>query len=216
MFTGIVRSLGRVTANARGRLRVSGRLGRLPLGASVAVNGVCLTVVRRAGGTLDFETSPETLRRTNLGALKPEDPVNLEPALRASDPIGGHWVSGHVDAPARVLESEDQPGGFRRVRISLPASLLELVAVKGSIAVDGTSLTVTGVGKGWFETVLVPHTLERTTLGARRPGDAVNLEADLLARYLQRLLRGSFPARAPQRLSRRGLTARAAPRRRQR
>lgn len=188
MFTGIVRELGRVAANSGGRLRVDGRLGRLPRGASVAVNGVCLTVVRQTRAAVEFEMSEETLRRTNLGKLKPRDPVNLEPALRACDPIGGHWVSGHVDAPARVLAVEEQPGGFRRVRVSLPPALARLVAEKGSIAVDGTSLTVTAVGRNWFETVLVPHTLERTTLGERRPGDWVNLEADLLARYLDRLL----------------------------
>ncbi|MBI4346533.1 MAG: riboflavin synthase [Elusimicrobia bacterium] len=188
MFTGIVRQLGRVSANARGRLRVDGRLGRLPKGASVAVNGVCLTVVKQTAASVEFEMSDETLRRTNLGRLRPKDPVNLEPALKASDPIGGHWVLGHVDAPARVLEVAAQPGGFKRVRIGLPAALARLVAEKGSIAVDGTSLTVTAVGKSWFETVLVPHTLERTTLGERKPGDWVNLEADMLARYLDRLL----------------------------
>ena len=188
MFTGIVRELGRVAANAKGRLRVDGRLGRQPRGASVSVNGVCLTVVRQTSSSVEFEMSAETLRRTNLGRLKPRDPVNLEPALRASDPLGGHWVSGHVDAPARVQEVEPQPGGFKRVRVELPRALSRLVAEKGSIAVDGTSLTVTAVGRGWFETVLVPHTLERTTLGGREAGDWVNLEVDMLARYLDRLL----------------------------
>ncbi|MBI5201631.1 MAG: riboflavin synthase, partial [Elusimicrobia bacterium] len=114
MFTGIVRELGRVAANAGGRLRVAGRLGRLPRGASVSVNGVCLTVVKQTPSSVEFEMSAETLRRTNLGKLKPKDPVNLEPALKASDPLGGHWVSGHVDAPAKVLEVEKQPGGFER------------------------------------------------------------------------------------------------------
>ena len=188
MFTGIVRKLGRVSANGKGRLRVDGRLGRQPRGASVSVNGVCLTVVKQTATFVEFEMSAETLRRTNLGRLKPRDPVNLEPALKASDPLGGHWVSGHVDAPARVLQVETQPGGFKRVRVELPPALSRLVAAKGSIAVDGTSLTVTAVKRGWFETVLVPHTLERTTLGERAPGDWVNLEADMLARYLDRLL----------------------------
>lgn len=188
MFTGIVRELGKVKANAKGRLKVQGRLGRLPRGASVSVNGVCLTVVKQGGGAYEFEMSGETLFRTNLGGLKPKDRVNLEPALTAADPIGGHWVSGHVDAPAKLLELEDQPGGFRRVRVELPKALERFVAEKGSVAVDGTSLTVTAVGPGWFETVLVPHTIERTAFSERREGDWVNLEADLLARYLDRLL----------------------------
>lgn len=188
MFTGIVRELGRVQANAKGRLKVRGRLGRLARGASVAVNGVCLTVVKQAGASLEFEMSGETLVRTNLGRLKAKDKVNLEPALTAKDPIGGHWVSGHVDAPARLLELEDQPGGFRRVRVELPKAIERFVAEKGSVAVDGTSLTVTALGEGWFETVLVPHTIERTVFSERRQGDRVNLEVDLLARYLARLL----------------------------
>lgn len=188
MFTGIVRGVGRVSQNARGRLRVEGRLGRLALGASVSVNGVCLTLAKRSNGSLEFEMSDETLKRTNLGELKPKDAVNLEPALRASDPVGGHWVSGHVDARARVLAVEKEAEGCRRMRISLPAKLARLAAEKGSIAVDGTSLTITAVGKDWFETVLIGHTLEHTTLGSRKPGDSVNLEADLLARYLDRLL----------------------------
>lgn len=188
MFTGIIRSLGKVEANSRGRLRVAGRLGRVPLGGSIAINGVCLTVARRTARAYEFEMSPETLDRTNLGALRAGARVNLEPALRGADPLGGHLVSGHVDAPARVLERGPQPGGFLRLRVELPAPLASLVAVKGSIAVDGTSLTVTKVGRGFFETVLVPHTLERTTLGERKPGDTVNLEADMLARYVQRAL----------------------------
>ena len=217
MFTGIVQQLGRVAANAGSRIRIDAKLGRLPLGASVSINGVCLTVVRRvavrdgrkapsrgrkrrspdAGAvwTLDFEVSSETLRLTNLGDLKPGDPVNLEPALTAADPIGGHWVSGHVDARARVLQVEQQPGGFCRMRFALPASLARLAALKGSISVDGTSLTISGVGRDWFDVALIPHTLERTTLGVRKPGDWVNLEADLLARYLERLLDLQRPAK---------------------
>ena len=202
MFTGIVQQLGRVAENTRSRVRVDSKLGRLPLGASVSVNGVCLTVVRRVpikgGWKLDFEVSEETLRCTNLGDLKPGDPVNLEPALTAADPIGGHWVSGHVDARAKVLEVEQQRGGFCRMRIALPKSLARLAAFKGSISVDGTSLTVSAVGHNWFEAALIPHTLERTTLGVRKPGDWVNLEADLLARYLERLLSFMRPSKRPR------------------
>ncbi len=195
MFTGIVRELGNVHSNKNGRLLVQARLGRIPIGGSVAVNGVCLTLARRLGASLEFEMSRETLRRTNLGSLQKRDVVNLEPALKASDFVGGHWVSGHVDSPAAVLEVDRLKGGFLRLRISLPPELRPLVALKGSIAVDGTSLTVTRVGKGYFETVLVPHTIRRTNLGSRRPGDRVNLEADLMARYLMNLLRNGASLR---------------------
>lgn len=193
MFTGIIRDTGTVALN-RGKLlalRPGPRFGRRPgLGASVAVNGVCLTVARLRHGRLEFEMSPETLARTNLGTLRPGDRVNLEPSLRAGDELGGHWVSGHVDARSEVLEAAAQPGGFRRLRLRLPAELKGLVAFKGSVAIDGTSLTVTRVARGWFETVLVPHTMERTTLGGLGPRDPVNLEADMLARYVRAVLRG--------------------------
>lgn len=188
MFTGIVRELGTVSANSGSLLHVRGRLGRLPRGASVAVNGTCLTVIRQKGGVYDFDVSPETLRLTNLGALKPGDKVNLEPSLKASDMIGGHLVTGHVDATGKVLLREDTPGGFARMRVSVPKRLGKYVACKGSIAVDGTSLTVTKRGAGFVESVLIPETLERTTLGRRVPGDLVNLEVDLLARYLENML----------------------------
>ena len=188
MFTGIIRTLGTVKQNGGGKLRLAAKLGRVQLGASVAVNGCCLTVARRKGRNLEFEMSRETLDRTNLGELKAGARVNVEPALRSSDELGGHWVSGHVDARAKVLKFEGQPGGFVRLRVSLPKDLAPLVAVKGSVAVDGTSLTVTGVSGQWFETVLVPHTLSHTTLGSRRAGDPVNIEADMLARYVHRAL----------------------------
>lgn len=190
MFTGIVRGLGTIALRKGPLLRVRAcpGLGALPRGASVSVNGACLTLARKRGRLLEFEVSAETYRLTNLGALAPGDAVALEPSLRAADLIGGHWVSGHVDARARVLQREPQPGGFTRLRVSLPAALRRFVAHKGSIAVDGTSLTVTRVGRGFFESVLIPETLARTTLGARRPGDAVNLEIDLVARYLDSLL----------------------------
>ncbi|MFH1723922.1 MAG: riboflavin synthase [Elusimicrobiota bacterium] len=206
MFTGIIQKMGTVAANrarrsgARGRsewstrggrvLSVRAGLGRLPRGASVAINGTCLTVTRRRDRTLDFDVSQETLRLTNLGRLRPGDAVNLETPLKASDFIGGHWVSGHVDACGPVLEREDLSGGFVRMRVRLPRGLRRFVALKGSIAVDGTSLTVTGVGRDWFETVLIPETLQKTTLGARRPGDPVNLEVDLMARYIVNVLKG--------------------------
>lgn len=188
MFTGIVRKLGTVSSNRGKSLQVKGSLGRLPKGASVSVNGTCLTVIRQSGKTLDFDVSPETLRLTNLGTLKRGDRVNLEPSLKASDLIGGHWVSGHVDARAKVLRKESQRGGFVRMRFALPARLRRFVAYKGSIAVDGTSLTVTKVCRNYFESVLIPETLENTTLGLRSPGSFVNLEVDLLARYLENMI----------------------------
>ncbi|MFA5140788.1 MAG: riboflavin synthase [Elusimicrobiota bacterium] len=189
MFTGIVRGRGKVVRNEGRTLRVSAAFGRLRRGSSVSVNGVCLTVTRQRGQTYAFDVSPETLRLTNLGGLRPGDPVNLEPSLKASDSIGGHWVSGHVDARGSLLERETLKDGFVRVRISLPQGLRRMVAYKGSISVDGTSLTVTRVGPSWFETVLIPETLEKTTLGVYGEGSVVNLEVDLIARYLDRLLK---------------------------
>ena len=185
MFTGIVQTLGRVERYRDGKLRLKAKLQRPRLGASVAVNGVCLTVVASRGGALDFDVSPETLRLTNLGRLAPGAPVNLETSLKLGDGLDGHLVSGHVDAVAKVLQLESLKDGSRRFRVELPAKLRPLVAYKGSIAVDGTSLTVTGVSKTWFETVLIPHTLKATNLGARKRGELVNLEADMLARYVQ-------------------------------
>ena len=189
MFTGIVRGRGKVVHNEGRTLEVSAAFGRLRRGSSVSVNGVCLTVTRQRGRSYAFDVSPETLRLTNLGRLEPGDPVNLEPSLKASDSIGGHWVSGHVDCCASVLKRSLLRGGFVRVRISLPKVLRRMVAYKGSISVDGTSLTVTRVGPSWFETVLIPETLEKTTFGVYEEGAVVNLEVDLIARYLYRLLK---------------------------
>jgi len=194
MFTGIIRQLGTVDSFRGPRLRVrarlgargAGELGKPALGASIAVSGVCLTVVKRSAAVLDFDVSAETLRLTTLGDLEPGAPVNLEPSLRLSDFIGGHLVSGHVDARARVLEVERLPNAFTRLAVELPAPLRKLVAYKGSIAVDGVSLTVTRVSNRSFETVLIPETLSRTTLGTAKPGSRVNLEADVLARYAAR------------------------------
>jgi riboflavin synthase len=183
MFTGIIEVLGTVAQRDGARLSIRAGIRKPALGASIAVNGVCLTVVKTKGGTHDFDVGPETWARTNLGALKPGQPVNVEPSLRIGDEVGGHFVSGHVDATAALLALEPWTEGFWRLRAELPAALRGLVARKGSIAVDGVSLTVTAVSAARFEIMLVPHTLSRTTLGTRRPGDRVNLEADPLARY---------------------------------
>jgi len=210
MFTGIVDGLGEVVGRRGSRLVVAAPAGSFRLGESLAVNGVCLTVaefdvarprIRKSSrpsrksplSTLDsrllcFDVSPETFARTNLGKLEPGSPVNLERPLTAQTPIGGHWVTGHVDAVVRLLEKEALKDGFVRLRFSLPKELARFVALKGSVALDGVSLTITRVGKGYGETVLVPYTLVKTTLGGKVPGDPLNLEVDLLARYLHRMM----------------------------
>src|SRR5437879_2858407 len=181
MVTGIIQALGRVGSNHGRRLRLNADVKPLPIGSSVAVNGACLTLVRRQGRRMEFDLSPETLSLTNLGKTRTGDLVNLETSLQMGDALGGHLVSGHVDAKAKVLESEWLRDGFLRLRVQLPKVLHRLVARKGSIAIDGTSLTVSALGRAWFETVLIPHTLKETNLGFRKQGDVVNLEADLVA-----------------------------------
>lgn len=188
MFTGIIQAVGTVASKGRTALSIRADLRARP-GDSVAVNGACLTVTKPPkGGLFDFDVSDETWRLTNLGELSPGTPVNLEPALKAGDALGGHLVSGHVDARGAILELEELKDGFARLRVELPAALKGLVALKGSVAVDGISLTVTRVSARWFETVLVPHTLANTNLGRRKAGDVVNLEADLIARYVRAAL----------------------------
>ena len=182
MFTGLVREVGTVVSMDGGRLTIEAALEAAP-GDSVAVNGVCLTVVGTA--PLRFDAVPETLARSSLGSLQAGSRVNLEPALRAGDPLGGHYVQGHVDGVGAV-RSVTPEGDGKRIAFDAPAELLRYVVEKGSIAVDGVSLTVSALGEDWFETALVPATLERTTLGALRPGGAVNLETDVLAKYVRR------------------------------
>jgi riboflavin synthase len=195
MFTGIVTAIGRVAeiealAGGERRLRItppSGWADGLRPGDSVAVAGVCLTVVGFAGPSLLADLSRETLARTTLALLRPGDPVNLERALALGEPLGGHLVTGHVDAVGRVLGVASE-GASQLWRFSLPEEIGLLVAVKGSIAVDGVSLTVNAVESESFAVRLIPHTLEVTTFRFRAPGDAVNLEADPIARYVARWL----------------------------
>jgi riboflavin synthase len=192
VFSGIVQALGVVERAARAdgalRLRIGATLPRgLVPGESVAVNGVCLTVERADTHSFDATAVAETLRATTLGTLEPGRRVNLEPALRVGDPLGGHWVLGHVDAVARVRAVEPR-NGETRVTIEIPARLRRYVARKGSVTLDGVSLTVASWSDPVAEVALVPFTLEHTTLGTVAPGDEVNLEADLVARYLDRLL----------------------------
>ena len=183
MFTGIINQLGTVKKRTATALVISAKIPKPKLGASIAVNGTCLTVVKTKAGEHSFDVGPDTWKRTNLGALKTGQQVNIEPSLRLGQEIGGHFVSGHVDAAANLISLEPWGQDFYRLRVELPKALTGLVAVKGSIAIDGISLTVTAVAKGYFEVMLVPHTLRHTNLGKRAANDRVNLEVDPLARY---------------------------------
>ena len=192
MFSGIVERIGviesREETSAGVRFRLRGDFVPDPApGASVAVNGVCLTVERVAGGVMDFVAVAETLRRTNLDAVAAGSRVNLERALKVGDEIGGHWVQGHVDAIGEVV-SVERASEDVRVTIDVPAALRRYVAEKGSITVDGVSLTVAAWDGRRLTVALVPYTLDKTTASAWRPGTRVNLEVDVVARYLDRLL----------------------------
>jgi riboflavin synthase len=186
MFTGLVREVGTVVSFEDGRLRVESSIAA-SVGDSVAIDGVCLTVVDGDRRTLAFDAVPETLARTTLGGLAPGAPVNLEPALRAGEALGGHYVQGHVDGVGRVRSVEDEGEG-RRVWVDAPGGLLRYCVEKGSVTVDGVSLTVADLDEEGFAVALVPHTLEVTTLGDAAAGDAVNLETDVLAKYVERLV----------------------------
>ena len=193
MFTGIVREVGRVAAVDGGadgvRLVVEApaTAAHTGLGDSVAVDGVCLTAVAVEDGRLAFDAVPETLSRTSLGRLAPGTDVNVEPALRAGEPLGGHYVQGHVDGVGRVQSVEAEGEGLR-VFVEAPSELLRYCVEKGSIAVEGVSLTVAELADDAFAVALVPHTLAATTLGRLEPGREVNLEVDVLAKYVERLL----------------------------
>jgi riboflavin synthase len=196
MFTGLVQSVGRLAAREpRGgdlRLRIAaGALDAsdLQLGESIAVNGVCLTVVGFDAEGFEADVSNETLALTTLGSLRPGAPLNLERALLPTTRLGGHLVAGHVDGLGTVASIADD-GRSQRWRFAAPAPLLRYVATKGSICVDGVSLTVNAVDATGFEVNLVPHTLEHTAFAATPPGAPVNLEVDLIARYAERLLQG--------------------------
>ena len=185
MFTGLVREVGRVVSFDGGRLRVESSLAAA-IGDSVAVDGCCLTVVDGDRQTLAFDAVPETLARTTLGRLEAGAGVNLEPAVRAGEALGGHYVQGHVDGVGAV-RSVEREGEGRRVWFDAPQDVLRYVVEKGSVAVDGVSLTVATLDEEGFAVALVPHTLAETTLGSLAPGDAVNLEADVLAKYVEKL-----------------------------
>jgi riboflavin synthase len=187
MFTGLVADKGTVRAVRDGRIEVETALGaHLVAGDSVAVNGVCLTAVDPHVDGFAADVMPETLRRSSLGPLEPGAEVNLELPLRAGDRLGGHVVQGHVDGTGTVEHVRDE-GNARVVRIGAAPELLRYVVEKGSIAVDGVSLTVSGIEDDWFEVSLIPETLERTTLGQAESGRIVNLEVDVLAKYVEKL-----------------------------
>jgi riboflavin synthase len=206
MFTGLVQALGEVVSATE---EPSGRRlvvrwpgldvvadGAIAQGESIAVNGCCLTVVENEGDTFAFQAGPETLARTNLGTLSGGSKVNLERALRLADRLGGHIVQGHVDTTATLSERRsDGPWAF--FRFTLEPAWTRLMVPKGSVAVDGVSLTIVDTAPGWFSVMLIPHTLAVTTLGIRQVGDSVNIEADILAKHVQRLLETGGGAWSP-------------------
>ncbi len=191
MFTGLVAAVGRIAATERRalgtRLQIAAALGALDIGESICVSGACLTVVTRTDDAFSAEVTRETLERTTLGRLSTGDSVNLERAAALGDRLGGHLLTGHVDGIARVTRVEPA-GDARDVEVEVPAELARFIAEKGSIALDGVSLTVNWVEGVRFGVMLIPHTLAVTTLGALASGRELNLEVDLVARYVARLL----------------------------
>ena len=196
MFTGIITDVGEVTAmtprEAGVRLRIATSYDpeTIALGASIAVAGPCLTVVERGSagnrGFFDVDASSETLQRTSMGSWRAGQRVNLERALKLGDELGGHMVTGHVDGVATIIDRREE-GDMARFTFEAPGNLTRYIAEKGSVCLDGTSLTVNDVNDARFEVMIIPHTLAVTTWGERRAGDQVNLEVDLFARYLERL-----------------------------
>ncbi|MCP4995182.1 MAG: riboflavin synthase [Gammaproteobacteria bacterium] len=200
MFTGIIQAIGTIAGMEQrgGDMRLYIRSGKLPLddvqlGDSIATNGVCLTAVELPGDGYKADVSLETQSLATLGDLKPGSPVNLEKALTLSTPLGGHLVSGHVDGIGQIIERQEDARSIR-FRVEIPANLARYIAHKGSICVDGASLTVNAVDGHCFELNIVPHTLDETIMANYQPGSRVNIEVDLVARYLERLLLGDKAA----------------------
>jgi riboflavin synthase len=192
VFTGLIEDVGRVESVERGgegaRLRIASRLGgELAIGDSVAVDGCCLTATAVDAEGFETEAMNQTLQVTALGAVEPGSGVNLELAMRASERLGGHIVQGHVDGVGTVV-SATEDGFARRLRVELPPELLRYVVDKGSITLGGVSLTVADLGDSWAEVSLIPETLERTNLGEAAPGSKINVECDIVAKYVERLV----------------------------
>lgn len=198
MFTGIIQHVGTVRSVRRA---VESRVldveapelaPDVALGDSICVSGVCLTATRVNAGRMSFDVSSETLRLTTLGDLNEGSEVNLEPALRVGDRMGGHFVSGHVDGTGVILRRERRPGE-ERLEVEVPSDLTDLMIMKGSVAVDGISLTIAALRLGAFEVSLIPHTIASTTLRGKRAGDRVNIECDMIGRWVKRLVEGGGP-----------------------
>ena len=192
MFTGIIEELGEVREASPGRLVIAARAvtGDSPVGASIAVDGCCLTVVENTGGTLAFDLSEETLARTSLRRLQPGAAVNLERPVTLAARLGGHIVQGHVDGVGTVATIAPEPDGGAVVDVDLPQDLMRYVVEKGSITIDGISLTVAGMDASRITIAVIPHTLSATTLGSATIGDPVNIEVDVIAKYVERLMEG--------------------------
>ena len=191
MFTGIVEEMGKVKSVQPGKLTVTAEraLEGTKLGDSIAVNGACLTVIAIDGAAFSIEVMPETLRRTNLGQLRPSDGVNLERALAVGDRMGGHFVQGHVDGVGRVLSLTPEEGAVL-MRVQAPQEVMGYVVEKGFIAVDGVSLTIISRDSASFTVSLVAYTRQNTILGSKKAGDMVNIEVDVLAKYVEQLAKG--------------------------
>ncbi len=194
MFTGLIQTMGRIATATHdghgGRVLAIAEPALAPslvLGESVAVNGCCLTVTAIDEKIFQFQVGPETLAKTNLGKLAPGDPVNLEQALRVGDRLGGHFVTGHIDGVGTIAKKEQQ-GEWLMIEFACPDSFDELIVDKGSVAVDGVSLTVVTTVPGTFSVMLIPHTRDQTTLGPKAVGEHVNLELDLLAKHVRKLV----------------------------
>lgn len=194
MFTGLVEEIGQLQAreSSRGGARLVISAGQqflkdVQIGDSIAVNGVCLTVTGLAAGNFSAEVAPETLRKSNLGALSPGEGLNLERALTLGSRLGGHLVSGHIDAAGSLVQRRPE-GKAVMMRFKIPAELSRYLVPQGSIAIDGVSLTIFGLNKGEFTVSLIPHSAGQTTLGRKKPGDRVNIEVDLIGKYVEKLL----------------------------
>jgi riboflavin synthase len=196
MFTGLVREVGevgwlrRTDQTVQMLIKAPRTANRAKIGESIAVNGCCLTVTAQRAGQVMFDLLAESLERTNFGSLKPGSPVNLERALRVEGRLGGHFVQGHIDCTAEVVAVEER-GSDVRIDIQLPGEFARYLAFKGSVAINGVSLTVSAIDEKIFTVWIIPHTLENTNLGDLEPGDRVNLEFDILAKYVERLIDGT-------------------------